>query len=235
VAGSSRASASTQRAQHFLASRGLAAELAQGAELGPDDLVLEIGAGFGRLTDELAARAGRVVAIELDGKLATRLAARFQGRSGVQVLQEDALRVPLPRRPFKVVSNPPFHLTSRLLGRLLDDPAVPLARADLVLDWRAAVSLAAVHPPSRQSIGWQPWFEFLLLRRLPASSFSPEPAVDAAVVSVRRRAQPLVNGREAPGFRQWLRRQPRDVDVWEMVRRYRRDAKIARRSIKGCY
>jgi 23S rRNA (adenine-N6)-dimethyltransferase len=222
VAGHSRSpAATTHRAQHFLASRGLAAELAQGAELGPDDLVLEIGAGFGRLTEELAARAGRVVAIEVDARLATRLAARFDHQADVQVVQEDALRFPLPRRPFKVVSNPPFHLTSRLLGRLLDDPAVPLTRADLVLDWRAAVSLAAVHPPSRQSIAWQPWFEFLLLRRLPASSFSPEPAVDAAVVSVRRRAQPLVSGREAPAFRRWLSHQPRDLDVWEMVRRYR--------------
>jgi 23S rRNA (adenine-N6)-dimethyltransferase len=214
-------SVAAPRAQHYLSSRRLAAELVQAAELRPDDLVVEFGAGFGRLTDELASHAGRVVAIEVDGRLAARLTARFEARPDVQVLHQDALEARLPGRPFKVLSNPPFHLTSRLLGRLLDDPRVPLERADLVLDWRAAIGLTAVHPPSRQSMPWQPWFEFLLLRRLPASWFAPEPAVDAALVSIRRRGRPLLAARDAAGFRRWLRRQPRREDVWAMVRLYR--------------
>jgi 23S rRNA (adenine-N6)-dimethyltransferase len=215
-----RSATTTQTGQHYLASRTLAAELVQAADLGPEDLVLEFGAGFGRLTGELASIAGEVVAVELDGRLAARLASRLTDQTAVKVIHGDALEVALPRRPFRVVSNPPFHLTARLLRRLLNDPRIPLVRADLVLEWRAAIGLSAVSPPSPQSMGWQPWFEFLLLRRLPASSFAPEPSADAALLSIRRRRSPLLDPREAEPFRRWLRGQPH-LDVWALVRRWR--------------
>ena len=158
--------------QQFRASRRLASELAQGADLSPVDLVLEFGAGDGRLTAELASRARHVVAIEVDERLAVRLDARFHGDRAVTVVHGDALRTPLPRSTFKVVSNPPFHLTAALLHHLLDDPRLPLLRADMVLGWGAALSLTAVHPPSRRSLMWQPWYELLLIRRLDSSTSS---------------------------------------------------------------
>lgn len=183
--------------------------------------MVEVGAGFGRLTEELASRAGRVVAIEADQRSAARLASRFRDRRQVTVVAGDALRVPLPVRPFKVVANPPFHLTSPLLHRLLDGCLPQLQRADLVLEWRAAVGLCAISPPSRRSLPWQPWFEFLLVRRLAADRFNPEPACDAALVSVRRRASPLLTEGQAAAFRRFLRSAP-GADVWETVDRFRR-------------
>jgi 23S rRNA (adenine-N6)-dimethyltransferase len=216
-----RSAAPPQRAQHYLASRQLAEEIARAAEIEPCDLVLDLGAGFGRLTQGLVGKAGQVIAVEIDGKLAARLTSRFSARSDVRVVQDDALAVALPRRPFRVVSNPPFHLTSRLLRRLLDEPEPNLIRADLVLDWRAAIGLTSVSPPSWQSMAWQPWFQFFLVRRLPASWFTPEPSTDAGLVSIRRRTQPLLDPREAVQFRRWMRRQSPRLDVWELVRRYR--------------
>lgn len=209
------------RGQHYLADRRLAAELARAAELTADDLVVEIGAGFGRLTEELATRAGRVVAIEADPKSAARLASRFRDRPRVTVVAGDALQVPLPRRAFKVVANPPFYLTGPLLRRLLDTPLPQLVRADLVLDWRAAVGLCAVSPPSRRSVPWQPWFEFVLVRRLAADRFVPEPSGDAALVSIRRRAQALLPEREAGAFRGFARAAP-TADVWDLAERFHR-------------
>lgn len=209
------------RGRHYLADRRLAAELVDAAELTPSDLVVEVGAGFGRLTEEVARRAGHVVAIEADRRAAARLESRLGGRGGIRVVAEDALRVPLPARPFRVVANPPFHLTTALLRRLLDDSSVPLVRADLVLDWRAAVGLCTVSPPSRQSMPWQPWFEFLLLRRLDADRFSPAPSTDAALVSIRRRTQPLLPPARATAFRRWVRHQPGGGDVWDLVARFR--------------
>jgi 23S rRNA (adenine-N6)-dimethyltransferase len=208
------------RSQHFLAGRRLAGELVQGADLRRDDLVLEFGAGYGRLTAELASCAGHVIAVELDHDLATRLRARFADSRGVTVVEQDALLVPLPRSPFKVVANPPFHLTAALLHRLLDDPRLPLQRAELVLGWGAALSLATVHPPSRRSMRWQPWYEILLVRRIASSSFQPAPTRDAAIVSIRRRAQPLLPAKEAPRFREWARRQDELLDVWQLAAGY---------------
>jgi 23S rRNA (adenine-N6)-dimethyltransferase len=221
VAGRAAAGCTTwARGQHYLADRRLAVELASAAELTTDDLVVEIGSGFGRLTAELAGRAGRVVAIEADARSAARLASRFREHPQVTVVAGDALRVPLPHRPFKVVANPPFHLTAELLGRLFEDCLPRLQRADLVLEWGAAVGLCAVSPPSRRSLPWQPWFEFLLLRRLPADRFVPAPGCDAALVSIRRRARPLLPEREAVAFARFARRQPVG-DVWELVHRFR--------------
>jgi 23S rRNA (adenine-N6)-dimethyltransferase len=175
------------RGQHFLGDAALAAVVAERAGLSASDLVVEFGAGYGRLTEQLALRAGLVVAVEIDAALAGRLAGRYRERSNVRVVQGDALAVPLPRRPFKVVSNPPFRITSALLHRLLDDPAVPLVRADLVVGWGAALALTGVFGPAHKARPWLARFEFLLLRRLPAGLFDPTPAQAAALVSIRRR------------------------------------------------
>jgi 23S rRNA (adenine-N6)-dimethyltransferase len=187
VAGRRSRSAGTPRAQHFLGDAGIAAAIVEAAGVTATDLVVEFGAGYGRLTEQLAARGGQVVAVELDPRLAARLAGRFRDRPRVTVVAGDALAVPLPRRPFRVVSNPPFHITSALLHRLLDDDRLPLARADLVLGWGTALALTGVFGPAHRSRSWQGRYEFLLIRRLPAAMFDPAPAADAALVSVRRR------------------------------------------------
>jgi 23S rRNA (adenine-N6)-dimethyltransferase len=127
------------------------------------------------------------MAVEIDTALAARLAGRFGGRPNVKVVHGDALAVPLPRRPFRVVSNPPFHITSPLLHRLLDDPAVPLVRADLVVGWGAALALTGIFGPAHKARRWLPRYEFLLLRRLPSELFDPPPSQAAALVSIRPR------------------------------------------------
>jgi len=151
------------------------------------DLVVEFGAGTGRLTAELAARSSRVVAVELDARLAGRLARRYEGTPNVTIVTGDALTVPLPQRPFRVVCNPPFHITSALLHRLLDDPRTLLERADMVVGWGPALALTGVFGPAHKSRPWRARFEFLLIRRLPAAAFDPPPHEDAALISIRRR------------------------------------------------
>src|SRR5262249_52988184 len=151
--------------------------------LSASDLVLEFGAGYGRLTEQLALRAGQVIAVEIDTELAARLSGRFRTRSNVRVVHGDALAVPLPRPPVKGGGNPPFHITSPLLHRLLDDPAVPLVRADLVTGWGAALALTGVFGPAHKARPWLPRYEFLLLRRLPTELFTPPPSQAAALVS----------------------------------------------------
>jgi len=175
------------RGQHFLGDAAVAAAVVENAGVAGADLVVEFGAGHGRLTEQLASRAGRVIAIEIDTRLAARLDARFRELPNVTVVHGDALAVPLPRRPFKVVSNPPFHITSALLHRMLDDPALPLQRADLVVEWGAALALTGVFGPAHKARRWLPRYEFLLLRRLAAGAFTPAPPRPAAVVSIRRR------------------------------------------------
>ncbi len=193
----SRRSAGAPRAQHFLGDAAIAAAIVETAGVRADDFVLEFGSGYGRLTEQLALRAGRVVAVEIDARLAAQLTHRFRARPNVTVVLADALAVPLPRHRFKVVSNPPFHITSALLHRLLDDPGVPLVRADLVVGWGSALGLTGVFGPAHKARPWLCGYEFLLIRRLSAELFDPPPAQDAAIISIRRKS--AVKAVRSPG------------------------------------
>jgi 23S rRNA (adenine-N6)-dimethyltransferase len=186
------ASRRAELGQHFLAGGWLAAELVEQAGVGPGDLVVEIGAGTGVLTEALAGRAGRVVAVEYDPRLADRARARLAGYGNVRVVTADALTMPTPRRPFRVVANLPFGSTAAILRRLLGDPRSRLERADLVVQEQAARRYAARRPGTPEAIAWGAFYELAAGRRLGPTCFRPPPRVGAAVLIASRRRPPLV-------------------------------------------
>lgn len=191
------------RNQHFLRTKALAAEIVRDAAVGADDLVIDLGAGTGRLTAELARVARRVVAVELDPALATRLRSRWPN---VEVIQSDAVAYPLPSEPFRVVANLPFGRTNDLLHSLLDDPATPLVRADLVVEWGVAVKRGLPWPSTLNSVVWGASYEVGVSRRLPRTAFAPPPSVDAGVLVFRRRPQSLISFELAGRYRSFVAR-----------------------------
>ena len=177
-------------AQNFLASRALAAQLVKDAGVRDTDVVLDLGAGTGILTAELARRARTVVAVEFDPALAAGLRRRFARWPSVTVVERDATGLPLPTDPFRVVANVPFNATTDLLRRLLD-PRSALVRADLLLQWEVARKQAG-KPRTALAAAWAPWWRFRLGRRIPPAAFRPRPRVSAGVLVVRRREPPLL-------------------------------------------
>ncbi|HEY3905216.1 MAG TPA: rRNA adenine N(6)-methyltransferase family protein [Streptosporangiaceae bacterium] len=179
------------RGEHYLTDRRVIGEFVRASGVSQGDLVFDLGAGFGALTGPLAATGAKVIAVEIDPALAGRLRRRFAAEEAslVSVVEADLRCVPLPRRPFSVVANPPFALTTWLCRRLLGDPAVRLAGADLVLEWGAAKGLAQAQSGARdrEQARWAARYEIKLVRRIPAASFSPVPAAGAAHVSIRPR------------------------------------------------
>ena len=155
----------------------------------PDELVLDLGAGRGRLTRELARVARHVVAVELDARWATYLRGRW---ANVDVLQADAGSVALPSDPFRVVANLPFDRTTAILKHLLDDPLVPLSRADLIVEWAVAVKRSLPWPSTLNGVLWGARYSSSAARRLRRSSFDPPPGVDTGLLVLERRPQPLV-------------------------------------------
>ena len=192
-----------QHGQHFLASRSLAADIVRDAGVTPHDLVLEIGAGDGALTTELARRARHVVAIEVDAALAARLRARVPA---AEVVVADAFAVAPPGERFKVVANIPFFRTTDALAYLLDDPTTPLERADLIVEWGAALKRASIWPSTVRGVVWGAWFRFSISRHLPPTAFRPPPSVHAAVLTIERRALPLVPVERRDDFGAFVRR-----------------------------
>ena len=156
--------------------------LVAGAAVGPGDLVLDVGAGTGALTGALVAAGARVIAIELHPGRAAALRRRFPVHA-VTVVQADAADLHLPRRPFRVVANPPYAITSPLLRRLLQ-PGSRLVTADLVLQQQAARRWASARAPGYRR--WSQGFEARTGLRIPRSGFHPYAGVDHAVLLIRR-------------------------------------------------
>ena len=115
------------------------------------------------------------------------------------MVEADLLRVALPGEPFRVVANLPFNTTTPLLHRLLDNPSIPLTRADLVLQWEV-VRKRSGRPRTALSAAWSPWWSFRAGRRIPSTAFRPQPAVDAAVLVIERRTEPLLKADAAQPF-----------------------------------
>jgi 23S rRNA (adenine-N6)-dimethyltransferase len=157
----------------------------------PHRPLLELGAGDGALTVGLAALGRPLTAVELDERRAERLRSRLRGRARqVDVRHADLLRTPFDTGA-DVVSNVPFGITTPLLRRLL--AAGGWRHSLLLLQWEVARKRAGVGGTTMLTAQWWPWFEFELLRRVPAASFRPRPAVDGGLLLLRRRARPLVH------------------------------------------
>lgn len=166
--------------------------------------MFDLGAGTGVLTRALKHAGARVVAVEIDAELAACLRRRF-----AEVVEGDALRIRYPREPFKVVANLPFGGATAILRRLLD-PRVSLETADVIVEWGLASKRAAVWPSTQLSTYWGAWFELSLTRRLPRSVFAPPPIVDAGVLRIVRRSEPLVPPGAHRAYAAFLARGHRD-------------------------
>jgi 16S rRNA (adenine1518-N6/adenine1519-N6)-dimethyltransferase len=187
------------------------ARIADAVEAGEADTVVEIGSGPGGLTAQLAARAGRVVAIEKDRDLASALEGRWPN---VRVIEGDALEVdwrhlsgvttdaPSPVPHFRIAGNIPYNITSPLIDRALAPPRP--AVIVFLLQREVADRLAA--PPGSSaygalSVGVQAAASVERLFRVAAGAFSPPPEVDSAVVRLRPQTRPLVDDLDFGRFR----------------------------------
>ena len=201
--------------QNFLTDPEALDAIVGAAELVPGDRVVEIGPGLGVLTRRLLAAGASVLAVEVDPRLAEYLRRELYGIDRFELIEADALsldpREMFPGEPFKVVANIPYHITSPLLHAFLEGDRPPLLTILLV---QREVAERVASPPGRMSylsVFAQNVADADVVVRVPSEAFEPAPAVDSAVLRLRRRSQPVVpvgDGREPfyrivqAGFRQ---------------------------------
>lgn len=181
--------------QNFLYDPSILGKIVQVAAINTEDLVVEIGPGHGRLTEMLAQKAKKVIAIELDKNLFEKLKTELAFYSNLELIQGDALKFnyeDLP--PFKVVANIPYYITTPIIFRLLK------ARKNLksmTLTVQKEVAERITAKPGGKDYGVlsitvqyyaKPAIKFLI----PKGAFRPVPKVDSAVLHIKILEKPSV-------------------------------------------
>jgi len=200
--------------QNFLHDANQLRRIVAAADLGPQDKVLEIGPGLGSLTQLLLEQAGEVIAIEKDARLVEVLREtiasdpqeRTAGTPVLRLIHADALRYLRDNagdwREWKMVSNLPYSVASRILVELAQNPRGPrLIVATLQIEVAQRLMAAPGSPDYGVlsllvQLDYEPRASF----KIPASCFFPAPDVDSACVSLVRRPIPLLAERERTTF-----------------------------------
>lgn len=183
--------------QNFLKDPHYLEKIIVAARISGDDRVLEIGPGLGHLTRMIAARAGTVLALELDDRLIPALRAEFSASPHVEIVHADALTFSYAALAgkWKVVANLPYYISTPLIQRLLEHRA---AFTSLTLMLQKEVADRITASPGGKDYGYlsvvvqlyaEPRWEFLV----PPGAFTPQPGVDSVVVTMNmRQAAPPV-------------------------------------------
>jgi 16S rRNA (adenine1518-N6/adenine1519-N6)-dimethyltransferase len=173
--------------QNFLHDENLLLRICQAAELATDDEVLEIGPGLGSLTRFLAASAGRVVAVELDGRLMPILRESLADSNNVSLVHQDILDwspTGTFSHPYKVVSNVPYYITGAILRHLLSASPAPRMVVMTVQQEVAERISASPGNMSLLSVMVQYYGPATVVAKVKAGAFWPVPAVDSALVKI---------------------------------------------------
>jgi 16S rRNA (adenine1518-N6/adenine1519-N6)-dimethyltransferase len=209
--------------QHFLKRASILERIAAAACPARQDLVIEIGPGRGALTEKLLQRAGRVVAVEVDPRLAESLHVRFAGEPRLEIVRADVLETDLAQwGPAPITGNLPYYIASPIIEKVL---RLNPPRAVFLIQKEVAERLVA--RPGERKYGYLTvrtalYAEARLLFEVKPAAFHPPPKVDSAVVLLEPRSHDLgLPDREA--FLRFL------------AQCFRQKRKTLRNNLAGCY
>lgn len=174
--------------QNFLVDRSVLNEIVEAAEITPSDEVLEVGAGTGVLTRELAKHARRVVAVELERDMLAFLAKTTSQYSNVEIMERNLLYLDptevFGTAPYKLVANLPYYITAPTFRHFLESANPPRLMIVMVQQEVAERITAGPGDLSLLAISIQLYGKPRIVARVPASAFYPAPKVDSAILRV---------------------------------------------------
>lgn len=188
--------------QNFLIDTHVLEKIIEEAHITKDDCVVEIGPGIGTMTQYLAESAGYVVAVEIDRALIPILQDTLSAYDNVEVINEDILKVDLKKlveeknggRPFKVVANLPYYITTPIIMELLES-GVPLHSITVMVQKEVADRMQA-GPGTKDygalSLAVQYYAQAEVVANVPPNCFIPRPNVGSAVIRLTRYEKPPV-------------------------------------------
>ena len=188
--------------QHHLVDAGVLGRILAAGDLTEEDVVLEVGPGLGTLTRELLERVSRVVAVEMDPRLAASLPSRLGHPANLTTVEADARTMDIGslvgNRPgYKVVANLPYYAANPIVRRLLEADPKPGLMVVMVQQEVARVMVAEPGRMGILSVATQYYAQPALVCDVPPAAFRPQPKVTSAVVRLDIRPHPAVADREA--------------------------------------
>ncbi len=188
--------------QNFLIDGHVLDHICDGARIGKNDLVLEIGPGIGTMTQYLAERAGKVIAVEIDDKLIPVLSDTLSEYDNVTVLHQDILKTDIralyekegAALHFKVVANLPYYITTPIIMELLEQK-LPIESITVMVQTEVAERMQAV-PGTKDygalSLAVQYYTKPEVIAEVPPTCFIPRPNVGSSVIRLTRYTDPPV-------------------------------------------
>jgi 23S rRNA (adenine-N6)-dimethyltransferase len=179
--------------QNFLKDAGFVGSLIERTDLSPKDIVIEIGPGKGIITNQLANRVGKVIAVEYDFVLAKRLKDQNTNPK-IEVVYADFLTWNLPKEDYKVFANIPFNMTADIVNKLLTTQNSPTAAYLIMQDLAAARFMGApVSANSQASILLQPFYDMRIVQKIDRRQFDPIPNINAVLAKFVKKDEQLID------------------------------------------
>ncbi len=188
--------------QNFLIDTHVLDKIIRAADIGKDDMVLEIGPGIGTMTQYLAEAAGKVIAVEIDRNLIPILQDTLDGYENVRLINEDVLKLDLRKlvqeenegKPVKVVANLPYYITTPIIMGLFEG-SVPVSSITVMVQKEVAERMKS-GPGNKDygalSLAVQYYADTYLVANVPPNCFMPRPKVGSAVIRLTRHERPPV-------------------------------------------
>lgn len=171
--------------QSFLFSKEILKEIVKIAEVEKNDIILEVGAGFGTLTEEIAKKAKKVIAVEKDKKLLTFLKEKFKGRKNIEIISGDILKMKLKLKNYKLLGNLPYSISKEILRKFLEKQSCRPKLLVVMVQKEVAKSICS-KAPKMTKLG--AIFQFLakieLKKIVKKENFWPSPKVDGAIIKI---------------------------------------------------
>ena len=195
--------------QHFLVDRNILNKVIRTAEVGKEDVVMEVGPGFGEMTLALARLVKQVIAVEIDPKLVEVLKKRLADCPNVEVVKSDILKVDFKRlykkegHPIKVVANLPYQISTPLLFRFIEAKEA-FSTLTLMLQREVAERMAAPSGGKEYgplSIFVQLFLDVSIRFFIKPSAFFPPPKIESAVVHMVWKEKPRIEEKDEEWFK----------------------------------
>lgn len=187
----------TDLGQHYLVNQHVLDAIMHAAKVQPEDVIVEIGCGIGILTRELLAKAKHVQAIEIDERVVPlcRLFTKkiSAGDTALNIVTGNALEVPYPTSPYKVVANIPYHITSPLLRHCFFEAPVKPTSLTLLIQKEVALKICDQKETSVLAVAVRLFGNPTIVCHVSPKDFIPAPKVDSSVIHIECYKEPLAD------------------------------------------